>query len=131
MYLAGVADPKVTTEIKNRISRLDVASILESGYIEEYIEDAPFSPFATIGYSEKPDVIAGRVLEGRVAIVVDGTPFCTDGAYAVCRKLSNRRRLLFTANICQPHEDSALFFHILLLYSRPQSILLSPPFIKK
>jgi spore germination protein KA len=75
MYINGVADPKVVEAVKYRISSLDVDAILESGYIEEYIEDAPFSPFATIGYSEKPDVVAARVLEGRVAIVVDGTPF--------------------------------------------------------
>jgi spore germination protein KA len=75
MYLSGVADPKVVETVKYRIDHLDVDSILESGYIEEYIEDAPFSPFATVGNSEKPDVVAGRLLEGRVAIVVDGTPF--------------------------------------------------------
>ncbi len=75
MYLDGVADPKVVETVKYRISHLEVDSILESGYIEEYIEDAPFSPFATIGYSEKPDVIAACILEGRTAIVVDGTPF--------------------------------------------------------
>lgn len=75
MYLEGVANPKVIDEVKFRITRLDIDSILDSGNIEEYIEDAPFSPFPTVGYSEKPDVIASRVLEGRVAIVVDGTPF--------------------------------------------------------
>lgn len=75
MYLTGVADSQVVDEVERRISGLDVDSILESGYIEQYIEDAPFSTFGTIGYSEKPDVVAARVLEGRVAIVVDGTPF--------------------------------------------------------
>lgn len=75
MYLDGVANPKVVEEVRYRISKLDVESILESGYIEEYIEDAPFSPFSTVDYSEKPDVVAARVLEGRIAIVVDGTPF--------------------------------------------------------
>lgn len=75
MYLDGVADPKIVETVKYRIGRLDVEAILESGYIEEYIEDAPFSPFATISYSEKPDVVAAKILEGRVAIVVDGTPF--------------------------------------------------------
>ncbi len=74
MYLDGIADPKVIETVKYRISGLDVDSILESGYIEEYIEDAPFSPFATVGYTEKPDVVAARLLEGRVGIVVDGTP---------------------------------------------------------
>lgn len=75
LYLEGVANVKVIDEVKFRISGLDIDSILDSGNIEEYIEDAPFSPFPTVGYSEKPDVIASRVLEGRVAIVVDGTPF--------------------------------------------------------
>lgn len=75
MYLDGVANPKVVETVKYRISKLDVESILETGYIEEYIEDAPFSPFSTIGYTEKPDVAAAKILEGRVAIVVDGTPF--------------------------------------------------------
>ena len=75
MYLDGVANPRVVETVKSRISKLDVESILETGYIEEYIEDAPFSPFGTIGYSEKPDVVAAKILEGRVAIVVDGTPF--------------------------------------------------------
>ena len=75
MYLDGVANPDVVKKVKYRIENLEVDSILESGYIEEYIEDAPFSPFSTIGYSEKPDVVASRILEGRVAIVVDGTPF--------------------------------------------------------
>ncbi|MDR0405608.1 MAG: spore germination protein [Clostridiales bacterium] len=75
IYLDGVANPEVVETVKYRIGKLDTDAILESGYIEEYIEDAPFSPFATIGYSEKPDVIAARILEGRTAIVVDGTPF--------------------------------------------------------
>jgi spore germination protein KA len=75
MYLSDVADSKVVETVKTRLSALDVDSVLESGYIEEYIEDAPFSPFNTVGYSEKPDVVAARVLEGRIAIVVDGTPF--------------------------------------------------------
>ena len=75
MYVDGVANPQVVEAVKYRIQNLKVDSILESGYIEEYIEDAPFSPFSTIAYSEKPDVVAARILEGRTAIVVDGTPF--------------------------------------------------------
>lgn len=75
LYIDGVADPTVLKKVRYRIGALKVDSILESGYIEQYIEDAPFSPFATIGYTEKPDVVAGKLLEGRVAIVVDGTPF--------------------------------------------------------
>jgi spore germination protein KA len=66
---------KIVQEAKLRLSKIEIDSILESGYIEAFIEDAPFSLFPTVGNSEKPDVISGKLLEGRVAILVDGTPF--------------------------------------------------------
>ncbi len=75
LYLDHVADPKVVEEVKTRLTELNVDSILDAGYIEQYMEDAPFSIFATVGYTEKPDVAAAKVLEGRVAIITDGTPF--------------------------------------------------------
>ncbi len=74
-YIKGIASPSLIEEIKKRLRKIDTDSILESGYIEQYIEDAPFSVFPTIGNSEKPDVVAGKLLEGRAAILVDGTPF--------------------------------------------------------
>ena len=75
MYLKGVANPDVVETVRYRIAGLEIDSVLESGYIEQYIEDVPFSVFSTVGYSEKPDVVAARMLEGRVAIAIDGTPF--------------------------------------------------------
>lgn len=75
MYLKGVADQSLIEEIKRRLSSIKVDAILESGYIEQYIEDSPFSVFPSIGKSEKPDTIAAKILEGRAAIIVDGTPF--------------------------------------------------------
>ncbi|WP_099205259.1 spore germination protein [Scatolibacter rhodanostii] len=75
MYLEDVVSSDVIRTVKSRMKQLDVDAILESGYIEEYIEDAPLSPFPTVGYTEKPDVAAGKILEGRIAIIVDGTPF--------------------------------------------------------
>lgn len=74
-YLAQVADDKVVEEVRKRIERIDVDSILESAYIEELIEDTPYTPFPQIEHSERPDKIAAAILEGRVAILVDGTPF--------------------------------------------------------
>lgn len=73
-YLKGVVNPRLVDEVKRRLKRINIDAILESGYIEGLIEDAPFSPFSTIANSEKPDVVAAKILEGRVAIFVDGTP---------------------------------------------------------
>lgn len=74
-YIDGVANPSVIAKVRSRLSGIDVDSILDSGYIEQYIEDAPLSIFATIGNTEKPDVAAAKILEGRVGIIVDGSPF--------------------------------------------------------
>ncbi len=74
-YIEGVADPGIVETVKARLKSINTDSIIDSGYIEQFIEDHPFSIFPTIGYSEKPDVIAGRILEGRVAIISDGSPF--------------------------------------------------------
>ena len=74
-YLLGTADAKVVAEVRRRIKRIDVDSILESAYIEELIEDTPYTVFPQIEHSERPDKVAAAVLEGRVAILVDGTPF--------------------------------------------------------
>ena len=74
-YLEGTANPKVVAEVKSRISLIDVDSILESAYIEEMIEDEPFSVFPQIDHSERPDKVAAGILQGQVAIFTDGTPF--------------------------------------------------------
>ncbi|RSL34725.1 spore germination protein [Salibacterium salarium] len=75
MYIEGIANKKTVQEVCDRLERIDIDSILESGYIEELIEDEPASPFPTIHFTERPDVVSGNILEGRVAIFVNGTPF--------------------------------------------------------
>ncbi|WP_431803144.1 spore germination protein [Halobacillus andaensis] len=74
-YIKGIANPEVIDEVRNRLKRIDTDMILESGYIEQFIEDHPYSIFPTVGNSEKPDKVSGKILEGRIAIFCDGTPF--------------------------------------------------------
>ncbi|MFS0907556.1 spore germination protein [Priestia aryabhattai] len=75
MYIHGIANDKVVEEICQRLHKIDIDSILESGYIEQLIEDQTMTPFPTMYNTERPDVVAGNLLEGRIAIFVDGTPF--------------------------------------------------------
>ncbi len=74
-YINGIVHQHVVETVKKRLSKINIDAILESGYIEEFIEDSPLSIFPTVGNSEKPDIVAAKVLEGRVAILCDGTPF--------------------------------------------------------
>jgi spore germination protein KA len=74
-YIDNLADKNILKELKSRIDRIDIDSILESGYIEEFIEDSPFSLFPTIEHTERPDKAAAAVLEGKIVIMIDNTPF--------------------------------------------------------
>ncbi|WP_420794142.1 spore germination protein [Paenibacillus qinlingensis] len=75
MYIKGLVDDTVVVEVRTRLARIDIDGILESGYIEELVQDEAYTPFPTIFNTERPDVVAAALLEGRIAILVDGTPF--------------------------------------------------------
>lgn len=74
-YIRGIANAELVEEVRRRLKLIKIDSILESGYIEQFITDNPSTPFPTIGNSERPDKIVGKLLEGRIAILCDGTPF--------------------------------------------------------
>lgn len=74
-YVDSLADSTLIEEVRNRLERIEIDAVLESGYIEEFIQDSPFSPFPQVLNTERPDVVTANLLEGRVAILVDGTPF--------------------------------------------------------
>jgi spore germination protein KA len=75
VYLKGVTSEELVKEVRERLNRIDTDQVLESGILEEFIEDAPWSPFPTVLRTERPDRVAACLFEGRVAILVDGTPF--------------------------------------------------------
>ncbi|XHU80048.1 spore germination protein [Peribacillus simplex] len=75
MYLKGVADDKTVSELQSRLNRINIDAILESGYIEELIQDEVYTPFPTVYNTERPDAVSAAILEGRIAILIDGTPF--------------------------------------------------------
>ena len=75
VYLDGVANENIIAEVHRRLDNIkNVDSILDSRCVEQYIEDSPFSVFPQIQYTERPDIVAASLLEGRVALVVDGSP---------------------------------------------------------
>lgn len=73
-YLGTLADEKIIKELKRRLKKIDIDGILDSNYIAENICDCKGSLFKTLGSTERPDIVAARLLEGRIALVVDGTP---------------------------------------------------------
>ncbi|MTI79271.1 MAG: spore germination protein [Firmicutes bacterium] len=74
-YLEGLTNKKILEELEKRLDEVNIDGILDSGYIQELIKDSPLSPFKTIGSTERPDTVVGRLLEGRIAVIFDGSPF--------------------------------------------------------
>ena len=73
-YLESIVDKKIVEEVNKRIKKIKIDGVLDSEYLQELIKDTPSTPFKTTGYTERPDVVAGKLLEGRVGIICNGTP---------------------------------------------------------
>lgn len=81
IYMKDLVKTEILTELRKRLARIDVDQITGAGNLEAYIEDEPFSPFATVNNTERPDVAAARMLEGRVVIFINGTPIALTVPY--------------------------------------------------
>lgn len=73
-YIKGIADEKIIDELKKRISEINIDGILDSSYINAFLQDNRRTVFSQIGSTEKPDIAAGKMLEGRICVIVDGSP---------------------------------------------------------
>ncbi|MDR3263796.1 MAG: spore germination protein [Clostridiales bacterium] len=73
-YISGIADPKIVAKIKERLQAIDIDGIIDSSYLAEFLKERKFSMLKQIGVSEKPDIVTAKLLEGRVAIIADGSP---------------------------------------------------------
>ncbi|MFD0671096.1 spore germination protein [Cohnella sp. GCM10027633] len=74
-YIDGIASESMLDEIRKRVTRIQIDGVIDSGYIEEFIEDDPYSLFPQVHSTERPDVVASELLEGRIGILVDTSPF--------------------------------------------------------
>ncbi len=81
MYLAGTVNKEALEYIKRRLDKINVDYVLDSGQLEQILEDKHSPLFATLSKSEKPDITASKILSGRIAIIVDGTPFVLTGPH--------------------------------------------------
>lgn len=73
-YIKGIAPDNVISLLKHRLNNINSDMILASGYIESYIEESALTIFPSVGTTERPDSFCGKLNEGRVGIIVDGTP---------------------------------------------------------
>lgn len=126
-YLGSLADKKTVRELKHRLSKIDIDGILDSNYIAENISPRRYGLLKITGSTERPDVVAARLLEGRIALVVDGTPvvltlpylfsenFQSDEDYYINFLLASLARILrwlcFFMTVSVPGVFTALITH--------------------
>ncbi|MBU3143168.1 spore germination protein [Clostridium sp. CF012] len=75
MYIEDIVNKKVLEELQRRVDKINIDAVFDSAYIEQLIEDNRYSPFPQIQSTERPDVVAAALYEGRIAMVVDNSPF--------------------------------------------------------
>lgn len=74
-YLDNVANDEIVDELRKRISEINISAIFDSGNLEELICDKVISPFPTLYHTDRPDKVAADIVEGKIAVIVDGSPF--------------------------------------------------------
>ncbi|WP_417894955.1 spore germination protein [Bacillus thuringiensis] len=75
IYIKGLTNHELVKEIQQRIERIDIDEMTESGFIEQLIEDNYLTPFPQMQHTERPDRVVSALIEGRVTLLLDGTPF--------------------------------------------------------
>lgn len=74
VYLENIVNKPVLQEVERRLKTIDIDAIIDSYYIESFLESDKLKFFRRVGNTEKPDIFCSKILEGRVGIVVDGSP---------------------------------------------------------
>ena len=88
-YLKGIANKKIVNEVKKKIKKINIDGVLDSYDILFYLENRPGSLFKQIGNTEKPDIVASKLLEGKVAIIVDNSPIVLTIPFIFIEDLQN------------------------------------------
>lgn len=73
-YLRGAVSAEILNQVRARLKSIPLENVLETGFLQPYLEKKPTSLFSGVGICERPDTLCGKISEGRIAILVDGTP---------------------------------------------------------
>lgn len=82
-YIEGIADPKLIKKIKQKIQKINIDATLDSSYVAKFLSEHKTSIFRQVGNTEKPDILAAKILEGRVAVFTDGSPIAITIPYII------------------------------------------------
>ena len=88
-YIKGIANEQVVEKVSKKLKKIDIDGVIDSYYILSFLQERPNSLFKQIGNSEKPDIVSSKMLEGKVAIIVDNSPIVLTIPFIVLEDLQN------------------------------------------
>ena len=88
-YLDGIVDMKIVKQIKKKLQSIKIDGVVDSYYLLSLLSNRPNSLFKQIGNTEKPDIVAAKMLEGRVAVIVDNSPIVLTIPFVFLEDLQN------------------------------------------
>ncbi len=74
-YIKGRVSQELLNEVKSRLNKLELDNVLGSGYLRKSLDTKRKSLFSMVGQTERPDTFSAKLCEGKVGIIIDGTPF--------------------------------------------------------
>lgn len=89
LYLYDIADKNIVKKVKEKLKQIKLDGVIDSHYLVNYLEENKNSIFKQIGKAEKPDIVVAKMLEGRIAIVVDGSPLVLTVPFMLLEDLQN------------------------------------------
>ncbi len=75
VYLKNTANPALVQEVKRRLGEVDTRMVMNTGILEQLTEHHRLSPFPQLLSTERPDRAASHIMQGYVAVLLDGSPF--------------------------------------------------------
>ena len=75
MYMEDLVRPEVLAQVEKQLDAMHIAGLLDSGSMEQLLERRKYSPFPQLQMTERPDKTASALLEGRVVLLADNTPY--------------------------------------------------------
>ena len=116
-YLEGTSNTKLKDELKEKLKKIKIDNIPDSSYISAFLSPRPHSFFRTLGTTEKPDIFTAKIAEGRVGILVDGSPIALTAPYTLTEDFQSSEDYFispFTATLFRVLRFISLFIALLL-----------------
>ncbi|MEK4291863.1 spore germination protein [Paenibacillus sp. FSL R5-0914] len=80
-YMESLVSPNIVKELQDRLGQVDIDVVLDTSFLSELIRDEPYSPFEMTGSTERPDSVVSKIMEGRVALLMEGSPYAMTVPY--------------------------------------------------